>query len=259
MYINYIIGPAGSGKTTLTKALQDYISTYNQEISVITINLDPAVQNLPYKPDIDIQDYITVNEVIQETGLGPNGAMIAATDRMVDYIEDLKYEINQYNDPEIVLIDTPGQMELFSFRNSGPMIANALGFGSIQRGIIFCYDSLLCGTPNGMISTLLLAASVQFRFANLPQLNLLTKKDLLSMEKLERILSWMENDLTLMDAIESLEHGVLREYTVSLARAFIEFGATSELLPVSAKYNEGVDQVYGKLQQIMNDDTSPYY
>ncbi|RLI65538.1 MAG: GTPase [Promethearchaeia archaeon] len=259
MHIFYIIGPAGSGKTTLTKALQDYIGTYNPEISLITINLDPAVQKLPYQPNIDIQDYITVNQVIEETGLGPNGAMIEATDRMVDYIEDLKYEINQYNDPDIILVDTPGQMELFSFRNTGPMIANALGFGSIQRSIIFCYDSLLCGTPNGVISTLLLSASVQFRFANLPQLNLLTKKDLLSPEKLERILNWMEDDLALMDAIEMLEHGIFREYTIALGKAFINFGATSELLPVSAKFNEGVDQVYAKLQQIINDDTSPYY
>lgn len=259
MQIQYIIGPAGSGKTTLTKALLDYIRSYNQEISVITINLDPAVTQLPYAPDIDIQDYVSVHEIIEETGLGPNGAMIAATDKMIDYIEDLKYEINQYNDPEVILVDTPGQMELFSFRNSGPMIANALGFGSVQRGIMFCYDSLLCGTPNGMISTLLLASSVRFRFANLPQLNLLTKKDLLSEEKMERILGWMEDDFALMDAIESLEHGVLREYTIALGRAFVNFGAVSELIPVSGKFNDGVDLVWGNIQQIMNDDTSPYY
>lgn len=259
MQIQYIIGPAGSGKSTLTKALLDYIRAYNQSISVISINLDPAVQQLPYTPDIDIQDYVSVQEIIDKTGLGPNGAMIAATDKMIDYIEDLKYEIDQYNDPEIILVDTPGQLELFSFRNSGPMIANALGFGSVQRGIIFCYDSLLCGTPNGMISTLLLASSVGFRFANLPQLNLLTKKDLLSEEKTNRILSWMEDDFALLDAIETLEHGILREYTVALGRAFVEFGAVSELLPVSAKYNEGVDMVWGKIQQIVNDDTSPYY
>ena len=158
MLIQYIIGPAGSGKSTLVKALLDYIKSYNHEISVISINLDPAVQTLPYSPDIDIQDYITVNEVVEKTGLGPNGAIIAATDQMVNYIDDLKYEINQYNDPEIVLVDTPGQMELFSYRDSGPMIANALGFGEAKRAILFCYDSTLCQRPNGFVSTLLLDA-----------------------------------------------------------------------------------------------------
>ena len=173
MLVIYVIGPAGSGKTTLIKAFLDYMQEYNNEVSLITVNLDPGVRSVPYSPDIDIQDYITVDEVIDKTGLCPNGAMIAATDQMVNYIEDLKYEINQYNDPDIVLIDTPGQLELFAFRNSGPMIANALGFGSVQRAIMFCYDAHICSRPNGLVSTLLLATSVQYRFPDLPLINVL--------------------------------------------------------------------------------------
>ena len=84
MLIEYIIGPAGSGKTTLVKSLIDYLQAYNQEISVVSINLDPGSQTLPYTPDIDIQDYVTVDSVIAKTGLGPNGAMIAATDQMAN-------------------------------------------------------------------------------------------------------------------------------------------------------------------------------
>lgn len=259
MLIQYVIGPAGSGKTTLIKSLVEYLQEYNQEITVVTINLDPGCRTLPYTPDIDIRDYVTVDEVMEKTGLGPNGAMIAATDLMVNYIEDLKYEINQYNDPEIVLVDTPGQMELFSFRNSGPMIANALGFGSVKRGIIFCYDSTMCIHPNGFISTLLLAASVQFRFSDLSQINLLTKKDLIHGEKLETILKWVEDEYELSSATENLEKGMLRELTLSLGRTFREFGAVSELLPISAKYNEGIDDVWGAIQRVSNDDTSPYY
>lgn len=259
MLIQYIIGPAGSGKTTLTKGLIDYLQNYNKEISVISVNLDPAVQKLPYTPDIDIQDYITVDEVVQETGLGPNGAMIEATDRMTKYIADLKYEINQYNDPEIVLIDTPGQMELFSFRNTGPMIANALGFGEAKRNILFCYDSNLCQRPNGFISTVLLAASVQYRFSNLSQINLLTKKDLLSQERLDMILDWTKDEFSLAMATEQMEKGMLREFSLAINRVFQEFEVISNMIPVSSKYNEGVDDVWGAIQRASNDDTSPYY
>src|SRR6056297_1093964 len=147
--ISYIIGPAGSGKTTLTNALISYIQNYNQEVTPVSINLDPAVQDLPYLPDIDIQDYVTVENIVEETGLDPNGAVIEAADRMINYLEDIKFEIDQYNNPEYIIVDTPGQMELFSFRNTGPLIANALGFGTVKTNIIFCYDSKMCTSPNG--------------------------------------------------------------------------------------------------------------
>ncbi|MHA1585509.1 MAG: ATP/GTP-binding protein [Promethearchaeota archaeon] len=259
MQIQYIIGPAGSGKSTLTKALLDYVKEYNKEISAISINLDPAVQTLPYKCDIDIRDYVNVNEIIEKTGLGPNGAIIAATDEMIKYVEDIKYEISEYNDPEYIFVDTPGQMELFSFRNNGPMIANALGFGEVTRGILFSYDATLCQHPNGLISTLLLAASVQYRFSNLSQINLLTKKDLLPLEKVDMIMNWLEDDFSLATAIQSMEKGMIREFSLALEHVFKDFGQGLELSPVSAKFNEGIDDLWGKIQRTMNDDTSPFY
>jgi GTPase SAR1 family protein len=259
MNIVYSIGPAGAGKSTLTAEILNYLHEYNSEINVITLNLDPAVRKLPYAPDIDIQDYITLDEVIDETGLGPNGAMILATDKMVNYLEDLKYDINQYHDPEWLLVDTPGQMELFAFRSSGPMIASALGYGNVQRGILFCYDSVMCSHPNGYISTLLLGLSVQYRFSNLPQINVLTKKDLLEPEKLEEILGWMDDELNLETAIEMKERGMVKELTLALSRTLTDFGAIPELVPVSAKYHEGIDDLWGSIQRSFADDTSPYY
>ena len=130
-------------------------------------------------------------------------------------ISNIKYEINEYNNPDIVIINTPGQMELFAFRNTGPMIANALGYGNAQRGILFCYDSSMSARPNGFISTMLLAASVQYQFENLPQINVLTKKDFLSEEKLERIMEWIEDNDQLDYATESDEKGMVKEITLA--------------------------------------------
>lgn len=259
MNIIYCIGPAGAGKSTLTGELMNYIREYNQDLNIVSLNLDPAVKKLPYVPDIDVQDYVTVDQIIEKTGLGPNGAMIAAVDEMINYMEDLKFEIEQYNDPDFIFVDTPGQMELFAFRSSGPMIASGLGYGKAQRSILFCYDSMLCSRPNGYVSSLLLAASVQFRFSNLPQINVLTKRDLLEPDKLEEILSWGDDEFNLEMAAEQKERGMMREITMALSRAFSEFGSTPELQPVSAKYHEGIDELWGAIQRSFNDDTSPYY
>ena len=133
---------------------------------------------MPYTPDIDIRDFIILEEIMEEYGLGPNGAMILASDLMVNYLDDLKDEIDEYN-PDWILVDTAGQLELFAFRETGPLIASALGFESIQRSVSFLFDANLVLRPNGFISTLLLAASVQFRFRKIPQINILSKEDLL--------------------------------------------------------------------------------
>jgi GTPase SAR1 family protein len=129
--LNYFIGTAGSGKSTLTGDLQHYITNRNPEVSVITINLDPGVRVVSYAPDIDIRDFIVLEEVMEKYGLGPNGAMILASDLMVNYLDDIKDEIDEFN-PDWILADTAGQLELFAFRETGPLIASALGFGSDQ-------------------------------------------------------------------------------------------------------------------------------
>jgi len=37
------------------------------------VNLDPANECLPYKSDIDVEDLITLDDVMAEFDLGPNG------------------------------------------------------------------------------------------------------------------------------------------------------------------------------------------
>ena len=125
MLLNYLIGTAGSGKSTITGALKKYIGNRNPEISAITMNLDPGAKKIPYEPDIDIRDFVVLDEVMEKYELGPNGAMILASDLMVNYLDDLKDEIDEYN-ADWVFVDTAGQLELFAFRETGPLISSSL-------------------------------------------------------------------------------------------------------------------------------------
>jgi GTPase SAR1 family protein len=238
--------------------MKKYVLNRDPEISAITLNLDPGARVIPYEPDIDIRDYIVLEEVMDEYHLGPNGAMILASDLMVNYLDDLKDEIDEYN-PDWIFVDTAGQLELFAFRETGPLIASTLGFGSIQRAVTFLFDSNFVLRPNGFISTLLLAASVQFRFKNISQINLLSKVDLLDEDQIEMIVNWSQDFQALEDSTNEREKGLIRELSMLISDVFIQLGSTSELIPSSIKEEDGLDLFFGYLQRIFDSDKSKFY
>ncbi len=212
---------------------------------------------MPYIPDIDIRDYLVLEEVMNKYGLGPNGAMILASDLMVNHLDDLKYEIDEYN-PDWILVDTAGQLELFAFRETGPLIASSLGFGSIQRAVSFLFDSNLTLRPNGFISTLLLAASVQFRFRTIPQINILSKIDLLDDDQIDMIINWSQDFQALAESTNEREKGLIRELSMSLSEVFTQMGSTAELIPCTVNEEHGLDLLFGYLQRIFDDEKSKF-
>lgn len=230
----------------------------NPESSVITVNLDPGAKLIPYIPDIDVRDYVVLDEVMQEYGLGPNGAMILASDLMVNYIDEIKEDIDEYNS-DWVLIDTAGQLELFAFRETGPLIASSLGFGDVQKSVSFLFDANFVLRPNGFISTLLLAASVQFRFRNVSQINVLSKSDLLDEDQTDMIVDWSQDFQALEDSTNERERGLIRELSISLSEVFTQMGTTAELIPCTNKMDDGLELLFGYLQRIFDSDESSHY
>lgn len=212
---------------------------------------------MPYSPDIDIKDYITLEEVMNKYGLGPNGGMILASDLMINYLDDIKDEIDDFN-PDWILVDTAGQLELFAFRETGPLIASALGFGDVQRAVSFLFDSNFVMRPNGFISTLLLAASVQFRFQSISQINVLSKCDLLDEDRIDMVVNWSQDFQALEDSTNEREKGLMRELSILLGDVFIQLGSTAELIPVSTREEAGLDLIFGYLQRIFDEEKSKF-
>jgi GTPase SAR1 family protein len=159
MFILFIIGTAGSGKSFLTASFSDWLHLAKQ--NVITVNLDPGVLTLPYTPDIDIRDYIKIERLMEQYGLGPNGAVIMAADLIAEETERLGEEIGTFN-PDIALIDTPGQMELFAFRASGPYIANELT--KEPKALLYLFDAVFSFNPLNYVSNVFLSAAIYNRF-----------------------------------------------------------------------------------------------
>ena len=246
MFIVFIIGTAGSGKSLLTGAFANWLQLQKQ--NVIAVNLDPGVITLPYTPDIDIRDYIKIEQLMDEYKLGPNGALIMAADLIAEETERLSDEIATFK-PDIVLIDTPGQMELFAFRQSGPYLANELT--KEPKALIYLFDSVFSSNPQNYVSNLFLSAAVYNRFL-VPQIYVLPKSDLLPPEDTQRIVDWSADPYALETAIEEKLDGTRRLLSRGTMRAVYRIGLKFLLTPVSAKTNEGFTNLNASLERILN-------
>ncbi|MCD6593465.1 ATP/GTP-binding protein [Candidatus Bathyarchaeota archaeon] len=243
-FIAFIIGTAGSGKSFLTSALVEKMRQEKQKVAIL--NLDPGVVSLPYTPDIDIRDYVTVDGVMEEYGLGPNGALIMAADLIVNEIEHLKEEIEDLN-PDILIADTPGQMELFAFRASGPFLVHALS--DDPKAIIYLFDSVFSYNPLNYVSNMFLSAAVHIRFL-LPQIHVLSKCDLLSEKDLNVLMEWSESPEALESAIDERLRGTSRLLSRNISRAIQLLDLSFPLIPVSSKTNEGLIELNAMLERI---------
>lgn len=247
MYFVFIVGTAGSGKSTLTGTLVDWLRDKN--IYTVSVNLDPGVRRIPYYPEVDVREYIDIDKVMEEYGLGPNGGLIATMDLLALRTNKIVNEIVSL-DAEYVIIDTPGQLELFVFRDVGPYLVDEISkYEKAKTMILYLIDSNLARTPSNIISALLLGASIQYRFTK-PQLNLLTKIDKLSKEEYEKILSWTDNFDNLIDAANTQTIGILRELTIKLGEMLKDFGTISKILPISAFTYANFDVLFAEFQRI---------
>jgi hypothetical protein len=78
--------------------------------------LDPGVESLPYKPDFDIRQFFTVESIMKEERLGPNGALVRALERMVEIKGEIKEKVEGIK-ADFRLVDLPGQLEPFIFHS----------------------------------------------------------------------------------------------------------------------------------------------
>ncbi|MCD6445901.1 ATP/GTP-binding protein [Candidatus Bathyarchaeota archaeon] len=245
MFTVFFIGTAGSGKSLLTAAFSKWLKMTKQDVAVV--NLDPGALTLPYSPDVDVREYIDVTNLMEEYNLGPNGALIMATDLIADQMEKISSEVEDLKS-DIVLVDTPGQIELFAFRASGPFIAEE--FVGDSKAIVYLFDSVFSLNPLNYVSNIFLSAAVYNRFF-LPQIHVLSKCDLLLKEDVNRIVDWSAKPKALEKAIEEKLEGTKRLLSRGMMKAIYQLGLRFLLIPVSAKTNEGMVNFNSALERVL--------
>jgi len=240
----FIVGPAGSGKSTFTAAFREWM--IKNEYDTVVVNLDPGAEVLPYEPDVDVRDLINLGDIMSEYGLGPNGAQIVAADMIANYVEEIKRDVDSY-ESDYVLYDTAGQLELFAFRASSNFLVDFLG--GERSMIAFMFDPSLAKTPSGFVTLLLLSSTVHFRFYK-PYVNILTKVDLLDDEELSNIAEWSERWEALYDSLLKEKPSMHRELNIELFKSLEAMDAFKKLIPASARMLYGYEDVYNAVQMI---------
>ena len=172
-----ILGPAGSGKSTYCKILQDHAASLKREI--VVINLDPAAESFKYNCDIDIRELITVVDVMLKKKLGPNGALVYCMEYLLEHIDWLEEQTESFAENSYFLFDCPGQLELYSHYDIMTSIIKILQKRGFSLCSVFCLDCTFLQEQSKFISGNLLSLATMIQIS-LPHLTVMTKCDLIS-------------------------------------------------------------------------------
>lgn len=167
-----VIGPPGSGKTTYCAKVFDF---YKQKLnrSVAVVNLDPANENMLYKPAVDVMELVSVEDVMNTLNLGPNGALMYCVEYLEKNFDWLLGKLSSVKD-SYLLFDLPGQIELYTHHSSIKNIFEKLQNLGYHLCAVHMVDSHYCSDPTKFISTLLLSLSTMLQIG-LPHINVLSK------------------------------------------------------------------------------------
>lgn len=240
----FVTGTAGSGKSLLTSKLYEYY-TRNGAFTAI-LNLDPGVESLPYTCDVDIRDHVDVVSIMRQYDLGPNGSLIMANDLIASKIDTIQSEVDGVN-PDYLLVDTPGQIELFAYRSSGRFIIENI---TDEKMGLFLFDGALITTPTNFVSIAFLATSIRLRLG-ISMVNTMTKTDLIG-SKMREILQWSSSLKKLESAIASEADGETYALIMNILRGMDKGGFAQGLVPISNVTGEGLVNLEGALSRILN-------
>ncbi len=241
----FILGTAGAGKSLMTHVLKDHL--VGNEWDVVTVNLDPGAESLPYDPDVDVRNSVNLHELMDKYDLGPNGGLVLAADMIASKAPELLDEISDFN-ADYVIFDTPGQMELFAYRPSGPFLVKQIG--AADSALLFLFDSWLMGDAANFLSLMLLASSVKLRFG-IPFLPILSKVDLVP-DSVKKIEGWARKPEKLMDELSSKLSGDDYLLYSGLLKSLASKAFISRLWPVSSSDGSGLLDLSGAIANIFH-------
>ncbi|KAL1599797.1 hypothetical protein SLS60_007602 [Paraconiothyrium brasiliense] len=207
---------------SMTKAAPPYI-----------LNLDPAVHYVPFTPNIDIRDSVNYKEVMKQFNLGPNGGILTSLnlfstkiDQVINLLEKRTAPPEPAEQPEQttvefmtnsgkttpptqqpsqvkhILVDTPGQIEVFVWSASGEILLSSLA-STFPTVIAYVIDTPRTTSTSTFMSNMLYACSILYK-TKLPMILVFNKTDA---QDAQFAKDWMTDFEAFQNALRNEEEG----------------------------------------------------
>ena len=170
--------------------------------SAFYVNLDPAAESFEHAPDLDIKDLISLEDVMDEMQLGPNGGLIYCFEFLMENLDWLTESLDSLTEEYLIVIDMPGQIELYTHIPILPRLVKFLTQpGALDMRLCAAYllestfivdrAKYFAGTLSAMSAMIML---------EVPHINILSKMDLLKGQiKNKEIKRFITPDTTLLE------------------------------------------------------------
>ncbi|EED93911.1 predicted protein, partial [Thalassiosira pseudonana CCMP1335] len=258
LYGQIVIGAPGSGKTTYCDGMQQYLRLLGRDCWVV--NLDPA-NEVPLKPPTQSDDIISLDSVMSELHLGPNGGLLYC----MEYIEHHLGEVlkllrerlgmsndkNDHSSRAYLLFDLPGQIELTAHSGVVSRIAQRLVRELDLRLVcVQLVDAAVCLTDVSKFIGASLVCTASMMRLELPFVNVLSKMDLLQSSgmSMSAYLDDPEYQRAQQHTRSSTFHRKYHKLHHELCDVVEDFGLLS-FLPLSIQDAESVGRVLARIDK----------
>ena len=234
-----VMGPAGSGKSTYCRTMLQHSQTIKRSFHLV--NLDPAADKFEYEPTIDIRQLIDLEDAMEELELGPNGGLVYCMEFLVEHLDWLEEQLQEYHDDYLV-IDCPGQIELYSHFTIMKAIVEMLVRLDYKVCGMYLLDCQFMQDTPKFFAGVMTAMSAMLQL-EAPHINVMTKMDLLessdnrNLQQMERFFD-VDSSL-LLDAANSDTRPRFHALNEALVRLIDEYSMVS-FIPLNIKDEDSI-------------------
>ncbi|XP_074392339.1 GPN-loop GTPase 1 isoform X2 [Zonotrichia albicollis] len=190
---------------------------------------------------------------MKQYGLGPNGGIVTSLNLFATRFDQvMKFIEKRQNASKYVIIDTPGQIEVFTWSASGTIITEALA-SSFPSVVVYVMDTSRSTNPITFMSNMLYACSILYK-TKLPFIVVMNKTDIIDHSF---AVEWMQDFETFQDALNQ-ETSYVSNLTRSMSLVLDEFYSSLKVVGVSAVLGTGLEEFFTQLSKAVDEYEREY-